>query len=133
LKRLFLLMVLSSVTGVAVAATTGTDAARPVIPHGGMTTQSGAGMSSGHPDSIPADTRLINSGKVLDVLDTDMYTYVQVTHEQGPLWLAAYKTNITRGATVKYSGGVAMTKFQSKALNRTFELIVFVDTLEQVK
>ena len=90
-------------------------------------------MPSGHPDSIPADTRLINSGKVLDVLDTDMYTYVQVTHEQGPVWLAAYKTNITKGSTVRYSGGIAMTKFQSKALNRTFDLIVFVDTLEQAK
>ncbi len=127
MKNILLFLALISVSGMAVAA----DAAKPASPHGGAATV--GGMPSGHPDSIPADTRLINSGKVLDVIDTDMYTYVQVTHEQGPLWLAAYKTNITKGATVKYSGGIAMTKFQSKALNRTFDLIVFVDTLEQAK
>jgi hypothetical protein len=128
-KKMFLLLTLILFADLAVAA----DAAKAPSPHGGMAAAPGAGLPSGHPDAIPADTRLINSGKVLEVIDTDMYTYVQVTHEQGPLWLAAYKTNITKGATVKYSGGVAMTKFQSKALNRTFDLIVFVDTLEQVK
>lgn len=126
MKNTLLFLALVSFSGMAVAA----DTAKPASPHGAAVA---GGMPSGHPDSIPADTRLINSGKVLEVLDTDMYTYVQVTHEQGPVWLAAYKTNITKGATVRYSGGIAMTKFQSKALNRTFDLIVFVDTLEQAK
>lgn len=129
MKKTLLFLALVSFSGMTAAA----DAAKPASPRGGAATQAGGGLPSGHPDSIPADTRLINSGKVLDVLDTDMYTYVQVTHEQGPVWLAAYKTNITKGATVRYSGGIAMIKFQSKALNRTFDLIVFVDTLEQAK
>lgn len=136
MKRIILLITLVSVAGIAAAAT-GAESAKPAeataSPHKGMTAKPGAGMPPGHPESIPADTRLINSGKVLEVLDTDMYTYVQVTSDQGPLWLAAYKTNIAKGATVKYSGGIAMPKFHSKSLNRTFDLIIFVDALEPAK
>ncbi len=100
-------------------------------PHGSTAGKSGTGLPSGHPDSLPADTRLINSGTVLDILDSEMYTYVLVTSDKGPLWLAAYKTDLTKGATVRYSGGVGMPNFFSKALNRSFDLIIFVDTLEQ--
>jgi hypothetical protein len=137
MKNLFLLIALLSVANIAAAVTSGSDAAKPAettkVPHGGMNSKADSGLPPGHPSSIPADTNLMNSGKVLEVLDSDMYTYVQVTTDKDPLWLAAYKTDITKGATVKYSGGIAMTKFFSKALNRTFELIVFVDSLEQVK
>jgi hypothetical protein len=101
-------------------------------PQGSKTVKDATALPPGHPDSIPADNQLINKGKVLEVIDSDMYTYVQVSSEQGPLWLAVYKTEITKGASVKYSGGIAMRNFESKALNRTFELIVLVDTLEQV-
>lgn len=76
---------------------------------------------------------MVNNGKVLEVLDTDMYTYLQVTTEKGPLWIAAYKTNITKGAIVKFSNGVAMSNFHSNALDRSFDVIVFVDSVEQVK
>ncbi len=126
---------LLSVSSFAIAATTGADGAKQheSAPHGGMMTTPGVALPPGHHQPIPADIELSNSGKVLDVLDSDMYTYVQVTSEKGPLWLAAYKTTIRKGATVKYSSGVAMSKFYSKALNRTFDLIVFVDRLEEVK
>jgi hypothetical protein len=137
LKNILLLVALVFVSDIAVAASAGTDATKPaeatVLPHGGMTTKAGAGMPSGHAKDIPADTQLVNNGKVLEVLDTDMYTYLQVTTEKGPLWIAAYKTNVTKGSTVKYSNGVAMSRFFSKALNRTFDVIVFVDSLELVK
>ncbi len=135
MKRMSLLAMLISVSSFAVAATAGADGAKQHegAPHGGMTTTPGAALPPGHPQPIPADVELSNSGKVLDVLDSDMYTYVQVNSEKGPVWLAAYKTTIRKGATVKYSSGVAMSKFYSKALNRTFDLIVFVDRLEEVK
>lgn len=131
LKKILLLIVLVSIVSIALAETASFDAAKS--PHGGMLTKSGAAMPPGHSKDIPADTQLVNSGKVLEVLDTDMYTYLQVTTEKGPLWIAAYKTNVTKGATVKYSNGVAMSRFHSKALNRTFEVIVFVDSLALVK
>jgi len=136
-NKLFLLMVMASLAGSATAATQ--DSKVPAnsetsdSPHGGMLTKPGAGLPSGHPGSIPADTNLVNSGKVLEVLDTDMYTYLQVTSEKGPLWLSVYKTNVSKGATVNYSNGIAMSQFYSKALKRTFDIIVFVDAIEQVR
>jgi hypothetical protein len=134
LNKFVLLIALFAATDIAWAAT-GSGAVNSTgaaaSPHGGA--GDGAGMPSGHPGEVPADVNLINSGKVLDVLDSEMYTYLQVTHENGPLWLAAYKTDIAKGATVKYSGGIAMPNFHSKSLNRSFDLIVFVDSLEQVK
>ena len=134
MKKILLSIALVAISGISVAETSGSDVTKLAevapSPHGGMSTKPGTGMPPGHPKDIPADTQLVNNGKVLDVLDTDMYTYLQVTTEKGPLWIAAYKINVTKGASVKYSNGVAMSKFYSKALNRTFDVIVFVDSLE---
>ncbi len=136
MRNIILSLTLACVANVAVAASTG-DSAKPAeavqVPHGGMTTKAGAVLPPGHAKTIPADTQLVNAGKVLEVIDTDMYTYVQVTAEKGPLWLAVYKTAVSKEANVKYSNGIAMSKFYSKALNRTFDVIVFVDSLEVVK
>jgi len=103
------------------------------LSHGGKLSRIVDSLPLGHSKAILADTQLVNSGKVLEVLDTDMYTYLRVTTEKGPLWIAAYKTVVTKGATVKYSNGVAMSNFHSNVLNRSFDVIVFVDSLEQVK
>ena len=137
MKKLLISIALVAVSGIVVAETMGYDTTKLAevaqSPHGGMSIKPGAGMPPGHSKDIPADTQLVNNGKVLEVLDTDMYTYLQVTTEKGPLWIAAYMTNVTKGSTVKYSNGVAMSRFYSKALNRTFDVIVFVDSLELVK
>lgn len=74
-----------------------------------------------------------NSGKVLDVIDTAMYTYLQVTGDKGPVWIAASKTNIAKGATISYPSGVVMSNFHSKSLNRTFDTIIFVDKVVSTK
>lgn len=137
MKKLCILMALASVAGIAVAATPGSDVANPAemkaSPHGGILTKPGAALPPGHPETSPGDIQLANSGKVLDVVDSDTYTYLQVTSEKGPLWLAAYKTAVSKGATVRYSNGIVMSRFYSKSLNRTFDLIVFVDRLEVAK
>lgn len=77
--------------------------------------------------AVPASIPLTRKGKVLEVLDSPAYTYLQVTGDKAPVWLAAYKINITKGAIVNYSDGAAMSNFHSKSLNRTFDTIVFVD------
>lgn len=77
--------------------------------------------------AAPASIPLTRKGKVLEVLDSPAYTYLQVTGDKAPVWLAAYKINITKGTIVNYSDGAAMSNFHSKSLNRTFDTIVFVD------
>lgn len=94
-----------------------------------------AALPAGHmPITAASDSiKLTRKGKVLEMLDSSMYTYLRVTGDNGSLWLAAYKTNIAKGDIVSYSDGAAMNNFYSKALNRTFDRIVFVDRLEPAK
>ena len=122
---------------IAVAASAGTAAASAgeadASPQEGRLTKTVDSLPLGHSKAIPADTQLVNIGAVLEVLKSDTYTYLQVTTEKGPLWLATYNTEVSKGATVRYSNGVAMSNFFSNALNRSFDVLVFVDSLEQVK
>src|SRR3990172_7731550 len=52
-----------------------------------------------------AASKFVNKGKVLEVIDTSMYTYLQVTSDKGPVWLAASKTSIAKGANIGYPNG----------------------------
>lgn len=122
MKTIFTLL-LVAITGTVVAAS----------PQDSDTAKPDAAMPPGHPTAIPADTKLVNSGKVLEVIDSSMYTYLRVTSDKGPLWLAVFKTDIVKGATVRYSSGVAMSKFYSKSLDRTFDTIIFVDSIAPKK
>lgn len=74
-----------------------------------------------------------NSGKVLEVIDTAMYTYLQVSGNDGPVWIAATKTSIAKGTTINYPDGVVMSNFYSKSLNRTFDKIIFLDKVVPAK
>ena len=74
-----------------------------------------------------------NKGKVLETMDASIYTYVQVSSDKGPVWIAASKTAVTKGSTISYPDGAVMTNFTSKALNRTFDKIIFVDKISVVK
>lgn len=75
-----------------------------------------------------------NKGKVLEVMDASIYTYMQVSSDKGPVWIAASKTSsVTKGATISYPDGAVMTNFTSKSLNRTFDKIIFVDKVKVEK
>ncbi len=74
-----------------------------------------------------------NTGKVLQTMDASIYTYMQVTSDSGPVWLAASKTSVPKGATISYPNGAVMTNFNSKSLNRTFDKIIFVDKIKVEK
>ncbi|MEW6313515.1 MAG: hypothetical protein AB1513_05650 [Pseudomonadota bacterium] len=74
-----------------------------------------------------------NKGKVLEVIDTEMYTYLQVTGSNGPVWLAASRAKIDKGANISYPNGAVMSNFHSKSLNRTFDTIIFIDKVAPAK
>lgn len=74
-----------------------------------------------------------NKGKVLEVMDASIYTYMQVTSDNGPIWIAASKTSVPKGATISYPDGAVMTNFTSKTMNRTFDKIIFVDKVKVEK
>jgi hypothetical protein len=93
--------------------------------------------NAGNMQNISAITqpayKLTNKGTVLAVIDSEMYTYLQVSSETGTVWLATYKNDIAKGDTVRYSKGVVMRNFQSQSIKRTFDTIIFVDSVIAVK
>lgn len=70
------------------------------------------------------------SGKVTEVIDVQNYTYVQFASGKDKLWLATQKTPVKKGDVVSFADGQSMHKFHSKTLNRTFDEIYFVNSIE---
>jgi hypothetical protein len=133
LKKFLLFAALVSIAGLAIGATSGTGVVIQADAAAMQPASKAAEVASPeHSVTAPPGVKLTSTGKVLEVVDSPMYTYLKVSGDKGPIWLAAYKIDVTRGSTVKYSGGIPMQKFYSKSLNRTFDLIIFVEALELV-
>ncbi|RZA15812.1 MAG: hypothetical protein EOP10_25710 [Proteobacteria bacterium] len=69
------------------------------------------------------------SGKVTEVIDVQNYTYVQFAQGENKVWLATAKTPVKKGDVVSFADGQSMHKFHSKSLNRTFDEIYFVNSI----
>jgi len=66
------------------------------------------------------------SGKVVQKLDADIYTYIQLDDGTGKeTWAAVPKTELEVGEPIAIQGGTVMNNFYSKTLNRTFDSIIF--------
>ncbi len=71
----------------------------------------------------------IVSHKILvqEVVQTSNYTYLHgKVNDSTDSWLAVPTMEAKVGDTYYYSGGLPMTKFVSKELNRTFDLVLFL-------
>ena len=90
-------------------------AAAPVNPHAGMT--------------MPQQSMLTQSGKVLSTISVPSYTYVEVSQGKKTMWLAAATSPVKKGDMVRFDNGMVMTNFYSKTLKRSFPSIVFVNSL----
>lgn len=67
----------------------------------------------------------------IDVIQVQSYTYLKVKENDLEVWLAAPKTDIKQGEKVYYTGGMKMSNFESKELNRKFETIYFLDKISK--
>ncbi|WP_243372770.1 DNA-binding protein [Geotalea sp. SG265] len=66
------------------------------------------------------------SGKVMQTMNGGGYTYVLLKQADGKkVWLAIPQTEIELGAHLTFQPGMEMTNLSSKALNRTFDKIIF--------
>lgn len=72
----------------------------------------------------------ILSGTVLETMNSGGYTYVQVDLGTEKLWAAGPETSLKVGDTVHFSSGMPMHDFHSKTLDRTFDVVYFVDSLQ---
>jgi hypothetical protein len=70
------------------------------------------------------------SGVVTEVIIVENYVYLEVNSEQGEIWIAANPVKVQEGNTVTASGVMLMENFRSSSLDRTFDRILFAETLE---
>jgi len=76
---------------------------------------------------------LPNSGKVLEVINVEGYTYLHIEGKDKKEWIAGKAKEIKEGDFVRYSKGSVMRNFLSKSLNRTFPEILFTSAIQLEK
>lgn len=65
------------------------------------------------------------AGEVLEVQDVEGYTYLRLKTAQGETWAAVATAPVKKGAKVTIENATVMNNFQSKALKKTFDTVVF--------
>jgi len=66
------------------------------------------------------------SGKVLQTMNASGYSYIYIELADGnKKWVAVTQTNVKVGDQMSFKPGMEMGRFESKALNRSFDSIVF--------
>jgi hypothetical protein len=65
------------------------------------------------------------SGKVVETMDVNGYTYVNLEKDGKKSWAAVPLTKVTVGQEIEVLPGVQMGKFTSNVLKRSFDEIVF--------
>ena len=102
----------------APAAQTQTAAAPAEDPHANM--------------AVRAPAQVRNAGEVLVAENAGGYSYLRVQTRNGPVWLATMQTAIQPGEQVGWGQAALMQNFHSKALDRTFDQILFVQGVARV-
>ena len=111
-----------------------------------LATALASGMAApppGHPSPDEA-ARLLNIpdasgrnlpyvGRVIQAIDSNNYTYLQVTVNDGARWLAAPKAVFPKNVVIRYGDGALMRNFYSKVLKRTFSEILFVANVQVIR
>jgi hypothetical protein len=102
------------------------------------TAKSSAAAENADPKSIPAfnDVPQVNNSAstehkvvVEEVLNTDKYSYLNVTENGEKFWVAISKRDVTVGDTYYYKGGLLKKNFFSKEFNRVFETVYLVSQI----
>lgn len=71
--------------------------------------------------------------KVLEVQQAGNYTYLYVKGKGPKHWVAVPSMNASPGETYTYQGGLLMTDFYSKELDRTFDEVLFIESLNSLE
>jgi hypothetical protein len=80
-----------------------------------------ADKAAAPPSPVPSTI----SGKVLEVKDVEVYTYLRLQTRDGEVWAAVAKAPVKVGADVTISDATVMRNFESKTLKKTFAQIYF--------
>lgn len=67
-----------------------------------------------------------HSGVIKETMTAGVYTYMNIEEDGKTFWIAAPKTTVNVGDKVSFDEELWMPNFKSKALDRTFDRILFV-------
>jgi len=77
---------------------------------------------------VPAGVRSV---KAIESMDVSNYTYVNVDESGKSFWIAVPQMEVKKGDVLYFSKSMEMQNFKSETLNRTFELILFVEDIRK--
>lgn len=92
--------------------------------------QPAQGLPPGHPPIAGGSATASNSsagGVVLETMDAGGYTYARLGAWGQEIWVAGPVTALAVGDTVQIVNPMSMGKFESKALDRTFDDLYFIE------
>lgn len=69
----------------------------------------------------------VHTGKILEKMDAGIYTYIKFEEKNETYWIAVPKTDLNIGETLTIKESTWMKNFESKALNKTFDKVMFAD------
>mgnify|MGYP001582312342 CR=1 FL=1 len=72
-------------------------------------------------------------GTVVSIIDIPQFTYIEVSENHQTRWLATGTVVTKKGDIIGFDSGSTLENFKSKALNRTFPSITFVNKVTVLK
>jgi hypothetical protein len=80
------------------------------------------------PVAAPAAAPVPLAGKVIQTMNAGGYSYIYIEQADGTkVWVAVTHVAVKVGDQMSFKPGMEMEKFESKALNRSFDSIIFSD------
>ena len=71
-------------------------------------------------------------GTVADTMNSGGYTYAFIENDEQQLWAAGPETTLEIGDIVQVTTGMPMTNFASNSLGRTFDVLYFAGSLQNL-
>jgi len=92
--------------------------------------------AAGGGQSVPASPEEMSEmfrGRVTEIIEAGRYVYLQIDKGDGQVWVAAPSFDGKTGDMVLVPPGVPVADFQSKKLDRRFDMIFFVGGVRRVE
>ena len=112
-----------------------TTAQTPTFPAGALPPGhpvKGSGGSSA-PSTEATDVEQKETATVVSTIDVPDFTYIEIKQGHDTRWLASKTTTAKKGEVIEFDSNFPLENFKSKALNRTFPSITFVNNVTVVK
>ena len=133
LAGLILIMINACDSGPKVIESQSTKTAKAEITANSIPALQELGKTSSTSDSHNHAAASANEHKVVveEVLNTEKYTYMNVTENGKKHWIAIPKNEVKVGETYIYQGGLLKRNFFSREYDRTFETIYLVSKIRK--